>query len=490
MRPSSGLNPFCRLSNQQLISLQQAVNFSLVPACEAAFSVPLPSPPYVYSKSQRRRIQQRAIHNCATAQHHGDNETRSLVALNVLSVCLPALCMISILLITFKLVYRSHLSRKFCNTILKTLKKARAEREVTDHPTLSINTVHHIDDAPVEQPLVVTSSRDLHQQGHLRKRIEGDPRIYKISLWDAAREGDFETLFRQTSDGANVNTLFSEGTPLIAAARYNRRNVLKLLLTKGAEVDFSSEPYDTALLAAIVHASHGCVADLLNHGANPNHSGPCQGSPLYAAAAQGREVIACLLIHHGARLSEAKGSAGSAIQVAALYGHLGCVQKLVEHGADIDSNVGGFLGMSPLHAAISQGRDQVVSYLLEQGALFGVQNPQDHTIPRLNVTERDTAVIEILTKHASKTLHSNINTAQLIAILDGRQDIKKVASLNSLREYWTALDQAQLARRQKILLKTKGLLLCNGESHKAGEDNRYPFDFSHQTSSPIEMTYY
>ncbi|KFF09888.1 ankyrin repeat domain-containing protein [Flavobacterium hydatis] len=87
---------------------------------------------------------------------------------------------------------------------------------------------------------LLTSSKNIVQQ------YDRSPLNVAIS------KGDFETVKKFIEYGANVNRVLDGMSPLMAAARYNQVEIMKFLVSKGAELDTENEKGYTALKYAEV----------------------------------------------------------------------------------------------------------------------------------------------------------------------------------------------------------------------------------------------
>lgn len=66
-------------------------------------------------------------------------------------------------------------------------------------------------------------------------------------LCNAILKGDLATVKKFVEYGANVNEMSNGLTPLMFAARYNKIEILKYLLEKGADKDIKDERGNTAM---------------------------------------------------------------------------------------------------------------------------------------------------------------------------------------------------------------------------------------------------
>ena len=81
-------------------------------------------------------------------------------------------------------------------------------------------------------------------------------------LCTAIIKGDFETVKKFIEYGSDVNENFEGVTPLMLAARYNRVEIIKLLLEKGAKLDAKDQRGNNALYYAVSSKSTDAIAVL------------------------------------------------------------------------------------------------------------------------------------------------------------------------------------------------------------------------------------
>ncbi|WNH13314.1 ankyrin repeat domain-containing protein [Thalassobellus suaedae] len=69
-------------------------------------------------------------------------------------------------------------------------------------------------------------------------------------------KGDVETVKKLLARGENVNEKSNGMTPVMYAAKYNRTEILKLLISKGADLKAKSDKGFTAAKYAQLHGAH------------------------------------------------------------------------------------------------------------------------------------------------------------------------------------------------------------------------------------------
>ncbi|XP_006891291.1 PREDICTED: ankyrin repeat and KH domain-containing protein 1 [Elephantulus edwardii] len=215
-------------------------------------------------------------------------------------------------------------------------------------------------------------------------------------LMEAAREGHEEMVALLLAQGANINaqteetqetalTLaccggFSEvadflikagadielgcSTPLMEAAQEGHLELVKYLLTAGANVHATTATGDTALTYACENG-HTDVADvLLQAGADLEHESEGGRTPLMKAARAGHLCTVQFLISKGANVNRATANNDhTVVSLACAGGHLAVVELLLAHGADPTHRLKD--GSTMLIEAAKGGHTNVVSYLLD-----------------------------------------------------------------------------------------------------------------------------
>ncbi|NWI87371.1 ASB10 protein, partial [Pitta sordida] len=163
-------------------------------------------------------------------------------------------------------------------------------------------------------------------------------------------------------------------TPLHITASRGYTECLRLLLLRGAAVDFAPGG-KTALHEACAAASTDCVRLLLSSGANPDALSQDGYRPLHLCKSPDSIECARQLLQHGASAnSRTEEENDTALHVAARHGLAQHVQLLLCHGAELEAE--NEEGQTPLNAACAQHHQpqdmgryyQVCQLLVESGA--------------------------------------------------------------------------------------------------------------------------
>ena len=174
--------------------------------------------------------------------------------------------------------------------------------------------------------------------------------------------------------GAPVNAvaknIFNIGniTPLSHAVTKGQVEIVKLLLERGADVNYiHSLGGGTCLTDAAMNGSASIVSLLLDHGAKVDIKDETMGyTPLMYAASGGRDEVVKLLLDHGAAVDMAGDHAVTALQVAA---SVGSARLLLDHGAYV--NAQDDQGVTALQHTAASNNTERLRLLLDRGAELG-----------------------------------------------------------------------------------------------------------------------
>ncbi|XP_046383814.1 ankyrin-3-like [Ischnura elegans] len=188
----------------------------------------------------------------------------------------------------------------------------------------------------------------------------------------AVQKGSMEMVKLLLSKGAEINSLGKGKTPLHIATHNGYPPMVELLLDHGADVNSvckSKQNKDyTALLIAIEKGNDEVVTLLMNGGANVNE---CVGgyTPLHIAARTGLCHAAENLLKYGANVNSKCTSelneGYTAIHFASEVGSSDMVAMLLAKGAEVDELGNGY---TPLHIATMHGFVVVADLLIKHGA--------------------------------------------------------------------------------------------------------------------------
>jgi ankyrin repeat protein/DNA replication protein DnaC len=184
-------------------------------------------------------------------------------------------------------------------------------------------------------------------------------------------------------------------------------------------------------LALEHHAPDELIRLLVSH--NANRDGIAPGTnywidyPLHEAAEAGNLERVKRLIHSPNFHANVKDILNhTPIYWASLRGHINVVEYLLQQGAKINAEYGDQFA-SPLHAAASTGKEQVVLFLCKHGANVDLEDSNHETPLHTAARNGHKEVIRILLEFHAHIGHIKDNVTPLIeAILNNKQDCAKL----------------------------------------------------------------
>ena len=305
-------------------------------------------------------------------------------------------------------------------------------------------------------PTVVTVRQAVRKRWSSKKIIQlvnsGVPTETLSDALVAAATYDRKDIMSLLLDrGANINAVGGDyGTALASAAYRGYQEAVSLLLDRGANINLVDGEYGAALTMAAYYGQGQVVSLLLDRGANINLVGGKYGTALATAACRGYKKVVSLLLDRGANINLVGSEYGTALAVAVYLGENEAVSLLLDRGANINV-VGGKYGTALATAVYLYRRIEVVSLLLDRGAdtnlvggeygtalVTAASKGQTHTLSLLLDRGADINLVvdgKYGTALAAGTSSASKDTVSLL--LDRGADINHVAS-----ESGTVLGQA------------------------------------------------
>ena len=189
-----------------------------------------------------------------------------------------------------------------------------------------------------------------------------------VSLVDAVRSGDRETITRLLESGLSASSAEPDGTAALHwASQQDDLSTVKLLLAFGAEVDARNRYGVTPLMLAVTNGSPLVVEALIDAGASVDGVTSSGDTLLMVAARTGRVDVVEQLLAAGAAVDAKESWRGqTALMWAAAEGNVETIQALVRAGADLEARSEGQL--TALLFAVREGRPDAVAALVAVGA--------------------------------------------------------------------------------------------------------------------------
>lgn len=172
----------------------------------------------------------------------------------------------------------------------------------------------------------------------------GDLNDFQNPLLNAARDGDTVEIQRLLASGSDANTSDAFGnTPLSIAAHFGQTEACELLLKNGAGID-GIRGEMTPLECAVYSDYPDTATFLLQRGADPDRADEYGGTPLAVAAGKGNTDMVKALLDAGADIEVADKHGWRPLHVVLRStqisdaDRLATVKMLLEYGADPNAN--------------------------------------------------------------------------------------------------------------------------------------------------------
>ncbi|MFW4370795.1 MAG: ankyrin repeat domain-containing protein [Spiroplasma sp. hy2] len=225
--------------------------------------------------------------------------------------------------------------------------------------------------------------------------------------------------------GADVNLQdpLANNTYLHIAARNGQLELVKLLLSRGANPNMQEKKGITPLYFAAQSDKTEVVQELLTNKNSKNKidinlSNDLGDTPLHIASFNGNyKIVELLLKNHKIDVNKKDDCGDSALIVAARNGKINVVKKLLKH-SDIDVNLSNERGLTALHYACENGHLIIVKLLLSNNANLNYQDDEGNDPLDLAEENNHKEIVNLLKKH--KKLNENIK--KINKILQKNQD--------------------------------------------------------------------
>ena len=200
-------------------------------------------------------------------------------------------------------------------------------------------------------------------------------------LTTAVRCGNKEIVEMLISKGADVNAGAGGQVPLYAAAHTGRIDIAEYLIDAGANINgVDARKQRWSLEAAVDSQDMKMIEFLLSKGADVKKGGGW--SPLHHAVDVGNRDIVMLLIKHGADIDQ--GSCYSSLCLTVSYAS-DFAELLIDSGGNVN-NVASKWGWAPLHWWSAYGGDKdVFDLFVSKGADVNIRTNEEETILHLLV---------------------------------------------------------------------------------------------------------
>lgn len=237
-----------------------------------------------------------------------------------------------------------------------------------------VNTKNSIGQTPLHIAVVAACTEVVEyllQNGAL---VNSKDECGQVASYFAAVDGAEDIMQLLLHYGAQVDERESKGVTLLhGAASHGHSKIVELLIRNGVELDGRDEDRMTPFIMACENGHTEIAQQLLAHGANINaygSTGEAVGwNSLFFAAQNNHLAVVRILLSKGIdRRSPVGEQEWTPLHSASGNGHLDIVRALVDTGDyNLDAPAGPS-GLSPLHFAVLDQNQEMLSLLLDRGA--------------------------------------------------------------------------------------------------------------------------
>ncbi|KAM4749599.1 SH3 and multiple ankyrin repeat domains protein 3 isoform 3-T3 [Rhinophrynus dorsalis] len=230
----------------------------------------------------------------------------------------------------------------------------------------------------------------LHTKGNLKKFMDY-VQLQNIEKVTRLLERGLDPNYQDPDTGAEC--------PLTLAAQLEGgAELVKILRSGGAHLDFRTREGLTALHKAVRYRNHAVLMTLLDLGASPDYKDSRGLTPLYHSAMVGGDPYCCeLLLRDYASLGCEDENGWQEIHQACRYGHVQHLEHLLFYGADMRAQNAS--GNSALHLCALYNQESCARVLLFRGASKEIRNFNNQTAFQVAIIAGNFELAEIIKTH-------------------------------------------------------------------------------------------
>ncbi|XP_071791706.1 uncharacterized protein [Asterias amurensis] len=247
-------------------------------------------------------------------------------------------------------------------------------------------------------------------------------------FFEAVRTKNIEKIVKMTGKcmDPNIHEESTGESPLtIAATLKNCGDVIQVLVSGGAHLDFRSRDGKTALHKAVEKGNQSVTELLLGLGASPNSKDLRGMTALYYNVQKGGDpMIAEVLLKDRTDLNISDDQGWKEIHHACRHGRIQHLQLLIYYGADIDSQ--NEAGNTPLHVCAIYKEESAARMLLFRGADRSLKNKSSQTAFQVAIVANNFPIGEVIRNYSDE----NVVRQQELPSYNNRRKTSMAGNLN------------------------------------------------------------
>uniref|UniRef100_A0A6Q2ZAW3 SH3 and multiple ankyrin repeat domains protein 3 n=1 Tax=Esox lucius TaxID=8010 RepID=A0A6Q2ZAW3_ESOLU len=268
------------------------------------------------------------------------------------------------------------------------------ERQLTEYPLPSVTPVPYLE---------FRYKRRVYTQTHLDEKqlskLHTKANLKKFMEYVQQRNIEKVSKFLEKGLDPNFHDPESGECPLTMASQLEGcAELIKVLKSGGAHLDFRTRDGLTALHKAVRTKNHTALITLLDLGASPDYKDSRGLSPLYHSSMVGGDPYCCeLLLHDHARVGCVDENGWQEIHQACRHGHVQHLEHLLFYGADMAAQNAS--GNTALHVCALYNQDSCTRVLLFRGANKEIKNYNSQTAFQVAIIAGNFDLAEIIKTH-------------------------------------------------------------------------------------------
>lgn len=305
--------------------------------------------------------------------------------------------------------------------------------------------------------------------------------VASADILSVAERGNLEQLKSLLKESPElINIKDAQGYTLLHKAAYNNHSeVVKYLISAGAEISAPAGNGSTPLHGAATYGHLNIVEILLENGADISSRNSSGFTPLLGACAGGHIEIVSFLLSRGADIDVRTGNGWTPLIYAVNSRNAELCRMLIEKGCNVNHSAPD--GISPLSRALWNADRDITELLISHNANVDAYTNDSLTQFYFAVAYREKALADLMIDKAGMFHIKNgyqmtmLHFAAARGFLDQVEKlIEKGVDVNALDiNHRTALDYASLWAHDAVVNYLRGINALSNESRREGFKGKY-----------------